>query len=108
MLPNYATSWVPVLPTSPYAIPGPSTEPGTFEYAPLVFVANGSSGTTVVPGNPVTGSGGGVRDQNGVQRNVDPNIPITGAGTSQFYDIERASSTSSTSRPRSPASPPSS
>ncbi len=80
-LPNYVTSWVPVLSTSPYAIPGPSSSAGTWDYASLTTIANGSSGTIVVP------AGGGERDQNGVQRNVDPNVPITGAGSKPYFDI---------------------
>ncbi len=83
-LTNYVTSWVPVLPTSPYAIPGPSTMPGTWDYASLTAIANGSSGTIVVP------AGGGERDQNGVQRSVDPNNPHgapTGGGSKPYFDI---------------------
>ncbi len=80
-LPSYVTSWVPVLPTSKYAVPGPSSNAGTWDYAPLVTLADGSAGTIVVP------AGGGERDQNGVQRNVDPNVPITGAGSKPYFDI---------------------
>ncbi|HEY2157897.1 MAG TPA: Ig-like domain-containing protein, partial [Isosphaeraceae bacterium] len=80
-LPNFVTSWVPVLPSSPLAIPGPSTNTGTWDYASLTAVANASAGNIVVP------AGGGERDQNGVQRNVAPNVPITGAGSKPYFDI---------------------
>ncbi len=80
-LPNYVTSWVPVLPSSPFAIPGPSTDPGVWDYASLVAIAQGSQGTVVVP------PGGGERDQNGIQRLDDPTVPITGTGSQPYFDI---------------------
>ena len=89
-LPGYVTSWVPVLAygaTAPYAIPGPASNAGTWDYAPLPILAAGTNGSVVVPGNGQTGTGGGERDQNGVERYDYEPVPITGAGSQPYFDI---------------------
>lgn len=80
-VPNYVSSWVPVLPTSPYAVPGPASNAGTWDYAPLVAVDQAAN-PSVVP-TP----GGGERDQNGVQRYDYQPVPITGYGSQPYFDI---------------------
>ncbi len=62
---GYVDEWIPVLPTASNAIAGPASNAATFDYAPTT----------------------GQRDELGNLEVVDPNVPITGFGSSPFFDI---------------------
>jgi hypothetical protein len=62
---TFEDQWVPAIPGSPGAVPGPSTVPGANWYVPIT----------------------GERDQLGFLRVDDPTNPRIGAGSRPFFDI---------------------
>jgi hypothetical protein len=62
---SFPDEWVPVLTSDPSGYAGPSSSPGTYNYAPI----------------------SGVRDILGYIRVPDPNVPGVGYGSNPFIDI---------------------
>ena len=73
---GFVDEWNPVLAGTAGAVPGPTTVPGTWEYAPASIPA----GTNGQPG-------GGERDQRGYFRLDDTSVPNVGFGSRPFFDI---------------------
>ena len=73
---GFVDEWVPVLATDPTGMPGPTSVPGSWVYAPALIPA----GTTGAPG-------GGERDLRGYLRIDDPSKPNVGFGSRPFFDI---------------------
>ncbi|HWE38007.1 MAG TPA: Ig-like domain-containing protein [Isosphaeraceae bacterium] len=72
---TYYDEWVPAVPNTPGAFPGPATLPGSFWYIPI-----GGNG-------PLGPMPAGERDQLGNLRIDDPNKPNVGFGSRPFFDI---------------------